>query len=278
MWADLNNQRTHVYGSIVRDMGAHSKPNTNWSIIFGCIPVKNHLPVHSLVVAKFSLVRKIWKSTNERTRGEYSLVSSLAIRRFLFVFSPIENDHFNVNSVNEALPIVPIERNINTCIHRINRTTVALVDVIKPIHTHHVSEFKENVSDRTDECMSFFPSFSSSKAYENARISRSRFIVDHGDQFIVGFGQWFIDETFESPSSWIGIRKITVTVVPYASSFTTTSPFIPRQYQRASSATSPSTNCSTTATATTRTIPPSSSTTTTTSNQSFIDEHDEHDR
>lgn len=71
MWADLNNQRTHVYGLIVRDMVERLKQNINWSIIFVCIPVKNHLHVHLLVVAKYLLVRRISKFINEHIPGKF---------------------------------------------------------------------------------------------------------------------------------------------------------------------------------------------------------------
>ena len=136
MWADLNNRHTHVYGLIVRDMVEHLKQNTNWSIIFACIPVKNHLHVHLLVVGKSLLVRKISKSINERILGK--LHCNLVLPLLIDVCF-IENDHFDVNFVNEVLPIVRIERNINMFIHRINHTIAELVVAIRPILIHHVS-------------------------------------------------------------------------------------------------------------------------------------------
>ena len=136
MWADLNNQHTHVYGLIVPDMVAHLKRNTNWSIIFECIPVKSHSPVHLLDAEKFLLVQKISKSTNEHTLGNlHFFLPELPHLPFRLT----ENDHFNVNFVNEVLPTVRIARNINMFIHPINHTIVELVDVIKPTLIHHVS-------------------------------------------------------------------------------------------------------------------------------------------
>ena len=50
------------------------------------------------------------------------------------------NAHFNVNIVNEVLPIVRIEKNINTFIPQTNPTLVEFQDVKKPTLIHRVSD------------------------------------------------------------------------------------------------------------------------------------------